>query len=316
MDNSNQFQSSQGDDESAYWSVRSRLSFRSLLSGSVFTNSTGARSQYGSTWKQDLILQINSGFASGAPRSENWKPVREGREKGGYLPRIKGVGRTGKGPAPVPKSMLKALGVTIEEEEVDEALLDGIEALDPQKLEIVRAKWTLKFEKDRFEERLEEKFSRAYAQEDEIFKAAKTKTRESRLQVENMVEEFRVRLKDLRQHLDDQQAVAAQTPVLQKSILTETEEGKCKATACMDELFERRGRDIVTLENRLPLIMELASEMYFEDFELKRLDAMEYEVTCDGFGEDFLKYYGQPEYFEACSVSDAEARRTIMQASG
>ena len=44
-------------------------------------------------------------------RIGNNKGVREGREKGGFLPRIKGVGRTGKGPAAIPKAMLRPLGV-------------------------------------------------------------------------------------------------------------------------------------------------------------------------------------------------------------
>lgn len=60
-----------------------------------------------------MTATVNSGFVSGAPRSMNYKGVREGREKGGYLPRTLGVGRTGKGPAAVPQSMLRALGVKV-----------------------------------------------------------------------------------------------------------------------------------------------------------------------------------------------------------
>lgn len=46
-----------------------------------------------------------------------YKGVREGREMGVGLPRELEVGRTGKGPARVPSSMLKALGVGKEDEE-------------------------------------------------------------------------------------------------------------------------------------------------------------------------------------------------------
>lgn len=87
------------DTGSTYYSARSQFSFRS-----IFTRSTGQRSQNGATWRQALTKTMNSGFGSGTR-------VREGREKGGYLPPITGVGRTGKAPAPIPSSMLRALGV-------------------------------------------------------------------------------------------------------------------------------------------------------------------------------------------------------------
>lgn len=63
-----------------------------------------------------MTLTMNRRFGSGAPRNDGHKGVREGREKGGLLPRIKGVGRTRKGPVPVPAGMLRALGVKSQEE--------------------------------------------------------------------------------------------------------------------------------------------------------------------------------------------------------
>lgn len=40
--------------------------------------------------------------------------MRERRERGGYLPRTLGVGRTGKGPPEVLQSLFRALGAKIE----------------------------------------------------------------------------------------------------------------------------------------------------------------------------------------------------------
>lgn len=96
---------------SAYFSAKSRRSFRSLFTrSSLFTESTGLRSLEGATWKYDLILTMDSGFGSGSRRIGDYEGAREGREKGGFLPRIKGVGRTGKGPAAVPMAMVEAMG--------------------------------------------------------------------------------------------------------------------------------------------------------------------------------------------------------------
>lgn len=72
------------DNGSTYYSAQSQFSFRS-----IFTRSTGKHSQNGATWRQVLTNTMNSGFGSGTR-------VREGREKGGYLPPVTGVGRTGK----------------------------------------------------------------------------------------------------------------------------------------------------------------------------------------------------------------------------
>ena len=62
---------------------------------------------------------MNSGFGPSAPRQKEFKRVRDGREKGGWLPGILGVGRTGKAPAPVPPSMLRALHVKTPDVEVE-----------------------------------------------------------------------------------------------------------------------------------------------------------------------------------------------------
>ena len=54
---------------------------------------------------------INSGFATGTPRSENRKGVREGRETGVTgvtgMPAVLGVGRMGKAPAAVPVGLVR-----------------------------------------------------------------------------------------------------------------------------------------------------------------------------------------------------------------
>ena len=91
---------------SIYYSVRSRFSTSTL---SLFNFSSGRTSVEGATWSGALSKTLNSGWASGAPKSERYKGVREGRERGGFLPRRIGVGHTGKPPFPVPESMLRAL---------------------------------------------------------------------------------------------------------------------------------------------------------------------------------------------------------------
>ena len=57
------------------------------------------------------MLTMNSGFGVGSRRMGNNREVRDGRKRGGFLPRIGGVGRLGRGPIAVPSSMLRALGV-------------------------------------------------------------------------------------------------------------------------------------------------------------------------------------------------------------
>ena len=94
------------DDATTYATARSRLSFRSF-----FTRSSGKQSQNGATWRQAFNLTMNSGFGPGAPRGGKYVGVREGRERGGYLPRETGVGRTGKRPAPVPAGLIAAIGL-------------------------------------------------------------------------------------------------------------------------------------------------------------------------------------------------------------
>lgn len=51
---------------------------------------------------------MNSGFGPGAPRDSNYRGVQEGRERGGFLPRLRGVGRLGKPPIRVPGRMAEA----------------------------------------------------------------------------------------------------------------------------------------------------------------------------------------------------------------
>ena len=63
----------------------------------------------GATWRQDLVLTMNSGFGLGSRRIGEHGGDKEGRERGGFLPRIRGVGRTGRGPIAVPASMIRAL---------------------------------------------------------------------------------------------------------------------------------------------------------------------------------------------------------------
>lgn len=89
------------DAHSVYFSARSIFS-------SLFSDSTGFQSQNGATWKEELTRTMNSGFGAGAPRTQR-RPVMEGRERGGYLPPTRGVGRLGKPPISVPEALLLAL---------------------------------------------------------------------------------------------------------------------------------------------------------------------------------------------------------------
>lgn len=89
---------------------------------SSFTSSTGQRSQLGATWRGAMDQTMNTGFGSGTRRTMNGTGVREGRETEALR---HGVGRTGKGPAPVPVGLSRAalgkLGaVTDEDKEEDE----------------------------------------------------------------------------------------------------------------------------------------------------------------------------------------------------
>lgn len=82
-------------------------------SHSLFSASTGARSQPGATWAGIATLNHSSGFAAGAPYAANYKGVREGREEEikevvGRGVGALGVGRTGKGPVKVPEGMVAA----------------------------------------------------------------------------------------------------------------------------------------------------------------------------------------------------------------
>ena len=51
---------------------------------------------------------MNSGFGPGAPRNDAYRGVQEGRERGGFLPRLKGVGRLGRPPVKVPEKLAEA----------------------------------------------------------------------------------------------------------------------------------------------------------------------------------------------------------------
>lgn len=128
---------------SIYYSLKSRFS----MTSSLLTDSTGRHSAYGATWRQSMTVTASSGFGSGAPRSDKFRGVREGREKGGCLPKIKGVGRIGRGPIPVPRSLVRAmatvsgnlLGNDIEEDKETETVV--------QHPELTRYYQRLEFEK-------------------------------------------------------------------------------------------------------------------------------------------------------------------------
>ena len=98
--------------------------------GTRFTRSSAQFSQYGSAWPQSLDRTMNNGFGAGAPRQKEFRRDREGRERGVGLPFILGVGRTGKAPAPVPPTMLTALGVQttdLESESEMDSISDQVE---------------------------------------------------------------------------------------------------------------------------------------------------------------------------------------------
>lgn len=63
--------------------------YYSVSSFACRSKSMGVQSQYGATWKHAMALTANSGFASGTPRADGWKGVREGREQELGLPLIK-----------------------------------------------------------------------------------------------------------------------------------------------------------------------------------------------------------------------------------
>lgn len=63
---------------------------------------------------------MNSGFESGAPRDENYKGLQKGREKGGFLRRLRGVGRLGKPAIPVPPGLEKAMKSRLQDVEEEE----------------------------------------------------------------------------------------------------------------------------------------------------------------------------------------------------
>lgn len=92
------------------------------------TASSGVQSQIGARWKEDFTNTMNSGFAAGTPRTERRKGVREGRETGvAGMPVVKGVGRTGKAPATVPKAMAEAARKqAVRRQVVDMEVYEGI----------------------------------------------------------------------------------------------------------------------------------------------------------------------------------------------
>ena len=75
---------------------------------SLSGDSTGFRSIPGATWRQELIRNVNSWFGPGAPTGE-YKPVQEGRGRGGFLPLLRGIGRLGRGPIGVLQVMADAM---------------------------------------------------------------------------------------------------------------------------------------------------------------------------------------------------------------
>mgnify|MGYP003311720201 CR=1 FL=1 len=94
---------------------------------STFTSSTGQRSQPGATWRGAMDKAMNTGFGSSTRRTMNGRGLREGRET--EVSRH-GVGRTGKGPAPVPVGLSRAAlgklgGVTDEDKDEDEQESDS-----------------------------------------------------------------------------------------------------------------------------------------------------------------------------------------------
>lgn len=128
---------------SIYWSLRS-FSASTL---SLFNLSSGRPSQDGATWEGAIPITNNSGFGpAGTPRTMGNKGVREGRERGGFLPRLRGIGRTGKAPAPVPAGMLKALGVVKEDiepvlpEARDHSLKDVLDLEESVRADLTAAK--------------------------------------------------------------------------------------------------------------------------------------------------------------------------------
>ena len=78
-------------------------------------SSLGDGSREEPTWRGARNFSTNSGFWSGTSSLASRKGVAEGRQKGGFLPRMRGIGRTGKGPMPVPEGIVKALQVAGEE---------------------------------------------------------------------------------------------------------------------------------------------------------------------------------------------------------
>lgn len=114
-----QTSAAKSDTQSIYWSIRSRLSLRSFITSSTFTNSTGRYSQPGAQWREALVLTMSGGFEQSAPRDGKSRPFIEGREavpRG--LSRLPGIyiSRTGRAPRAVPNSMLRVLGLTPKDE--------------------------------------------------------------------------------------------------------------------------------------------------------------------------------------------------------
>lgn len=63
---------------------------------------------------------MNRGFGPGAPRNDKYKALREGREKGGFLPKVRGVGRIGNRAVGVPEQLVRAVKEGLRIEEKDE----------------------------------------------------------------------------------------------------------------------------------------------------------------------------------------------------
>lgn len=105
------------DTQCIYWSIRLRLSRKSVFTSTTFTKS-GQYSQPGAQWRQDRFDHERR-FRTGSTQRQKVQACIEGRDA---APRIRfkvpGIGRTGRAPrAPkaLPKSMVRALGLESED---------------------------------------------------------------------------------------------------------------------------------------------------------------------------------------------------------
>ena len=93
---------------------------RSNGANSIVSSNTGFPPSKDSTWSGDLYRNMNGGFGSGESRNDKHKSVREGREKGEYLPKEKGLGRTGKQAMSVPDDSARTVNEALRIREDEE----------------------------------------------------------------------------------------------------------------------------------------------------------------------------------------------------